>query len=227
MSAILILNLPEQGISGPFHISSIRHIIPQKKPVDEDPGDDYEYRPVTGIFVHGSSDVRKLGFDNGDSLGVTSSHLVYSSSQGGWKPAGALGWGEELLAKSGAVSVVSQTALPSVFTVYNLEVKDLHNFLVGDGGVLVHNACWKDVDRFKEMSEKERGELLDKVWEDGIEWEPGNLNGVFGRGKFMESLLRETKYSKLKATGKNRSGTSDVLHFGNDQILRFIELMTL
>ena len=54
---IVNLNLPEQGISGPFQITSIKHILPQKKPVDDDEADDYDYRPVTALFIHKSDQV--------------------------------------------------------------------------------------------------------------------------------------------------------------------------
>jgi hypothetical protein len=37
--------------------------------------------------------------------------------------------------------VSSKAPLPGAHTVYNLEVKDWHNFLVGELGVVVHNSC--------------------------------------------------------------------------------------
>ncbi len=139
VDAIVNMNLPEQGISGPFKITSIKHIIPQKKPVDEDENDEWEYRPVTGLFTHQSNDVWKITFDNGTALGVTNNHPIYSVSKGDWQHAGHLEIGEEVLALSGNVKVVSKERDLTIQPVYNLEVKDLHNFLVGDVGVVVHN----------------------------------------------------------------------------------------
>ena len=136
---IVNMNLPEQGISGPFKITSIKHIIPQKKPVDEDPNDDYDYRPVTGLFTHESNDVWKIKFDDGTELGVTNNHPIYSVSKGDWQHAGHLEIGEEVLAKGGNTIVVSKERDQALQPVYNLEVKDLHNFLVGHVGVVVHN----------------------------------------------------------------------------------------
>lgn len=133
------MNLPEQGISGPFKITSIRHITPQKKPIDEDSTDDYEYRPVTGLFLHESNDVWKLRFDDGSELGVTNNHPIFSVSKGDWQHAGHLEIGEEVLAKSGNTKVVSKERDQTLQPVYNLEIKELHNFLVGDVGVVVHN----------------------------------------------------------------------------------------
>jgi hypothetical protein len=143
VDAIVNMNLPEQGISGPFKITSIKHITPQKKPVDEDEADDYEYRPVTGLFVHQSNEVWKIKFDNGTELGVTNNHPIYSVSKGDWQHAGHLEIGEEVLAKGGNTKVASKERDLTVQPVYNLEVKDLHNFLVGDVGVVVHNLCNK------------------------------------------------------------------------------------
>lgn len=139
VDGIVNMNLPEQGISGLFKITSIKHIIPQKKPVDEDENDEWEFRPVTGLFTHQSNDVWKITFDNGTALGVTNNHPIYSLSKGDWQHAGHLEIGEEVLALYGNVKVVSKERDLTIQPVYNLEVKDLHNFLVGDVGVVVHN----------------------------------------------------------------------------------------
>lgn len=141
VDAIVEMNLPEQGISGPFRITSIKHIIPQKKPVDDDEADEYGYKPVTALFTHESNQVFNISFDNGDKLGVTYRHPIYSTSVGDWKLAGQLELGEEVLTKYGNVKVVSSTRKGGSETVYNLEVKDLHNFLAGKSGILVHNEC--------------------------------------------------------------------------------------
>ena len=141
VDGIVNMNLPEQGISGPFKITSIRHIQPQKIPGDEDPDDDYEYRPVTGLFTHQSNDVYTLGFTNAPSLGVTATHPIYSTTYHDWRLAGELEVGERVLTFKGEATVSSTEKRAGSETVYNLEVKDLHNFLVGDEGVVVHNGC--------------------------------------------------------------------------------------
>ena len=134
------LSLLEQGISGPFRVTDIRHILPQKVPED-DIKDGYDYRHVTGIFTHLSDKVLMIHFESGDSLGITENHPVFSSTTGGWKHALELEAGEYLLTYLGEAKVSGITKLPGTHLVYNLEVKDLHNFLVGDAGVLVHNGC--------------------------------------------------------------------------------------
>ena len=145
IDAVVNLNLPEQGISGPFRITSIRHILPQKQPVDEDESDDYNYKPVTALFTHVSDQVYDIDFDNGESLGVTYQHPIYSVTVGDWKLVGELEIGEEVLTKSGNTKVVSSSKKEESETVYNLEVNELHNFLVGESGVVVHNSCADEI----------------------------------------------------------------------------------
>ncbi len=145
--AVVELNLPEQGINGPFRITSIKHILPQKKPVDEDPDDDYDYKPVTALFIHHPDEVYNITFEglgqNGlkktESNGVTYQHPIFSVTAGDWRLAGELQVGEKVLTKSGESTVTSIEKKGGSEPVYNLEVKDLHIFLVGDVGVVVHN----------------------------------------------------------------------------------------
>ncbi len=138
IDAVVNLDLPEMGISGPFKITSIRHILPQKKTADNDEADEYGYKPVTGLFIHEASDVWKIRFDNGEELGVTHNHPIYSTTIGDWQFAGMLAIGEEVLTKDGGAKVVSKEK-GQAQQVYNLEVKDYHNFLVNASGIVVHN----------------------------------------------------------------------------------------
>ena len=150
VDGIVEMNLPEQGISGPFKITAIKHILPQKRPVDEDPDDEREYKPVTGLFTHRSDQVHTLAFASADgsqeeTLGVTAAHPIFSTTYHDWRLAGELEAGEKVLTYNGEATVISNERKPGNETVYNLEVKDLHNFLVGDLGVVAHNTgnCWK------------------------------------------------------------------------------------
>jgi hypothetical protein len=80
-----------------------------------------------------------LGFYFIRYLGVTSSHPIFSISKGDWQLAGELEVGEEVLAMGGNIRLRSKERNHTIQPVYNLEVKHLHNFLVGDVGVVVHN----------------------------------------------------------------------------------------
>ncbi|MDF1694300.1 MAG: polymorphic toxin-type HINT domain-containing protein [Saprospiraceae bacterium] len=149
VDAIVQLHLPEQNIHGPFRITSIKHIIPQKRPsaADEEEselGDNYTFKPVTALFSHISDAICTLEFDHGESIGVTYPHPIYSVTQGDWKAAGELTIGEDVLTQTGTATVVRNTKKEGRERVYNLEVKDLHNFLVGERGMVVHNAYKKE-----------------------------------------------------------------------------------
>jgi hypothetical protein len=139
VDGIVNMNLPEQGISGPFKITSIKHIIPQKKPVDEDENDEWEYRPVTGLFTHHSDAVHNITFSNSETLGVTAPHPIFSTTHNDWRLAGELEVGEKVLTYHGEATVTKTEKKGGSEKVYNLEVKDLHNFLVSDVGIVVHN----------------------------------------------------------------------------------------
>ncbi len=151
---VVNLNLPEQGINGPFRITSIKHIIPQKRP-EGDAGDGYDWKPVTGLFEHQSDQVYNISFNNGEELGVTYQHPIYSTTAGDWKLAGELEIGEKILTYNGEAEVLNSEKKQESETVYNLEVKEFHNFLVENSGVVVHNSCWRDTDDlFKQLFNK-------------------------------------------------------------------------
>lgn len=213
INKIVNLDIPEQGISGPFRITSVKHILPQKRP-ETDPNEDYTWKPVTGLFEHNSDNVYEISFDNGEKLGVTNQHPVYSITAGDWKLAGELEVGEKVLTYKGAAAVTVSSIKDGIETVYNLEVKELHNFLVGESGILVHNACWRTIrnalDRAK-TSVDDLKMIIKDGWDKGVDWNPidgGRATGYFGRGRFFEGLLWKGKYKKkgYKYTGKDDLG---------------------
>lgn len=144
VDGIVNMNLPEQGISGPFRVTAIKHILPPKKP-ESDPGEGYEWEPVTGLFIHNSDQVHNITFDNNETIGVTAPHPIFSTTHNDWRLAGELEVGEKVLTYSGEATVTKTDKKAGSEAVYNLEVKDLHNFLVGDAGVVVHNGCWSSI----------------------------------------------------------------------------------
>jgi hypothetical protein len=140
VNEVVNMNLPEQGISGQFRVTSIKHILPQKKPVDDET-DDFGLQPITGIFVHESDNVWALRFDNGDTLGVTYNHPIYSVTAGDWRLAGELAIGDEVLTREDVAILAGKKHLLGSQQVWNLEVREWHNFLVGESGIVVHNSC--------------------------------------------------------------------------------------
>ncbi|MEM9917957.1 MAG: HNH endonuclease [Bacteroidota bacterium] len=140
------LYLPEQGILGQNRVTSIKHILPQKR-IGEEGARNFILSPVTGVFVHQSNDVWSLTFENGDSIQITSNHPVYSLEVTGWKSASSLEIGERVSTLKGNTRLENKRKLQGTFEVFNLEVKQWHNFLVGKNGLVVHNSgnCFKEV----------------------------------------------------------------------------------
>ena len=103
----------------------------------------YTTASVTGLFRHRVPQVLSLRWASGDTLGVTPAHPFFSKDRGRWVPAGELAVGERVLAKAGTQVLEGTKIWPGERTVYNLEVGGAHNFLVGCGGLVVHNGCAK------------------------------------------------------------------------------------
>ena len=158
INEVVLLDIPEQSINGPFRITGIKHIIPQKKPV-EDPEAGYAYRPVTALFYHEANDIHQIAFDSGDTLGVTYKHPIFSATHNDWRLAGELEKGEAVLTKKGLAKVLGTSMQVGKESVYNLEVSGLHNFLVGESGVVVHNSCIKVVAKNSDITDLENSLL--------------------------------------------------------------------
>lgn len=109
-------------------------------------------------------------FSAAPSLGVTATHPIYSTTYHDWRLAGELEVGEHILTYQGEATVSSTEKRAGSEPVYNLEVMDLHNFLVGDEGVVVHNACARSIlgdDLYRELKEiyQRDGKTADEIEE--------------------------------------------------------------
>ena len=99
-------------------------------------------------------------------IGVTATHPIYSATHRDWRLAGELEVGEQVLTSYGEATVSKTEKRAGSEAVYNLEIKDLHNFLVGENGVVVHNTGLCD--------------LMDHIFKGKIEI----IGGVPGAYKF-------------------------------------------
>ncbi|MCB9022934.1 MAG: hypothetical protein H6542_00015, partial [Lentimicrobiaceae bacterium] len=135
------LTMPEQGINGQAKVTELKPFRWSEPPIEENKQDRYDLCQVTGIFTHTSNNVWELIFDNADTVRCTFSHPIFSVDINDWRAAGELEPGERVLSKAGNAALTSKKMLPGRFTVYNLEVAELHNFLVGKSGIAVHNSC--------------------------------------------------------------------------------------
>jgi len=141
------LLLPEQGVNGLFRITSIRHIIPQKVIAEENEieSGDYALKPITALFLHQTDEIYNVKLHDGEIIGVTYNHPIYSATQNDWKLAGELYVGERVLTVNGSAEIVDISKEVGERTVYNLEVKDFHNYIVGINEIVVHNDYAKGV----------------------------------------------------------------------------------
>ncbi|MFZ4544657.1 MAG: polymorphic toxin-type HINT domain-containing protein [Saprospiraceae bacterium] len=143
IGAGVFLAMPEMGVQGYATLVGLSHYrntkILANGEADDDPN--YQHSPVTGIFEHQASDLYRLTLSNQDTIGVTGEHPFYSLDRHGFVNAKELHPGEQLLAKGGSVHVAGIEHVLESQPVYNLEVREWHNFLVGGSGVVVHNSC--------------------------------------------------------------------------------------
>lgn len=73
-------------------------------------------------------------------FGFISNHFISYATHYDWRLVGDLVISEKVT-YHGAATVTGTKKKTGSELVYNLEVKDLHNFLVGSDGVMVHNSC--------------------------------------------------------------------------------------
>lgn len=74
-----------------------------------------------------------------DTLWATPEHPFYTLK--GWVNAGSLASGMLLQTANGQIPVASVSTVDSNCIVYNFEVEQTHNYLVGNGAYVVHNTC--------------------------------------------------------------------------------------
>ena len=155
------LSIPEQGVNDLAKVTDFKPYICPTPSFDKNDRDCFDLCPVTGIFTHTSNDVWELIFHNADTIRCTFSHPIFSLDINDWRAAGELESGERVLSKAGNSVLVSKKKLPGRFTVYNLEVGGLHNFLVGRSGIAVHNSCL-----IEEVVRKLRTAYREMMWLD-------------------------------------------------------------
>jgi hypothetical protein len=134
----LYLDMPEAGIGGIARVVALKQVGKLVKP-QKNIEKYLALSPVTGIFEHSSVAVWQLVFSNSDTLGVTETHPFFSATRGMWVAAESLYEGEKVYARDTVVTLQEKFLSLGSERVYNLEVAQQHNFLVGDAGIVVHN----------------------------------------------------------------------------------------
>ena len=97
---------------------------------------------VTATFRHHAGVVLDLSVEGeGKAIGVTPTHLVWSTDRQQWASAGEMRVGERMAASNGSTPcVLSLKQREHPEEVFNIEVDGDHVYRVGEQGLLVHNA---------------------------------------------------------------------------------------
>ena len=159
---VVFLSLPEMGLEGYATLTDLAHYRKSKNLDGETDSDIWALGTVIGIFEHTVDASHKLILSNGDTLGVTAPHPFYSLDRQCFVAAAELRVQEKILAQSGFVFVISNTIVEKPQQVYNLEVRQWHNFLVGKSGVVVHNS-YENVKKAVHGLSTKYSELLENV----------------------------------------------------------------
>ncbi len=138
--------VPELSIEGPACVLAI-------EPCPEiEPG---RGRVITGTFRTTNCRVLQVRLPGEDRpLEPTPPHRFKSLDRNDWIPAEELRIGENLQTKAGQVGVESVEEKLGLYEVYNVQIEVEHHYFVGKTGVLVHNACERQL-LFPFMEEEE------------------------------------------------------------------------
>ena len=170
------------------------------------------------MFIHQSDAVYNITFDDSETIGVTYQHPIYTVTVGDWRLAGELEIGEKVLTKRREVTVTASEKKGGYELVYNLEVKDWHNFLVGNEGVVVHNGCWSSkLQKYGKRAAAKYQKAIDHVWEGH-----NPLSKVAGKSYFKESLDDKIKLKKYikEAQGKGQILSEIIITRDVDDVTR-------
>ena len=127
------LELEEMGILGEAKVISVRG----PPDIAEGPG-----RVVLSTMRYEGATVSALTFDaEKEPIVVTGSHPFYSLDRDTWISAGELQIGETVQTQYGKTALLARESLPGEHTVYNIEVEEVHEYLVGHARLRVHNSC--------------------------------------------------------------------------------------
>ncbi len=151
---VTFIELPEMGIAGVATVTDLTAysnsdlLDTNSFPSGEGRDGAFSQGAITGTFEHEVKSIQHLALSSGDTLHVTAAHPFYSLTYGIWRYAGELEPNETLLCKDKSTHVLSNSTQSGAYTVYNIEVRHWHNFLVGKDKIVVHNDCpkaWREM----------------------------------------------------------------------------------
>ncbi|NBB31434.1 polymorphic toxin-type HINT domain-containing protein [Cellulophaga sp. BC115SP] len=207
------LSIPETDIDGYAIVTKISPCQLDTRLLSPNPKSEYIYRPITGQFQHQQAEVWDFEFSDGSTIGATSNHPFFSLERGAYVAVGELKLGETVKnSREKTLKLTSKTLRTQTETVYNLEVYRDHTYLVGDDGVLVHNACWSEkfkafYDEFKDDIHYKKLFESDKLVINFISEADLNLFGKIKKDNGIGPLknIAKTDYS-VNIGGQTKSG---------------------
>jgi RHS repeat-associated protein len=96
---------------------------------------------VRSTVRHYNNDLHRLTFASGEVLEPTGAHPLYSFDRGKWIETRELEKGERLETASGSIEIAQIERVAGAHEVFNFEVEDEHEYLVGEAQVRAHNSC--------------------------------------------------------------------------------------
>lgn len=135
------LDLPEMRVSGMARMVAIQPATTDTRSSGARALLEQGYFPVLAAFRHKADEVLNLRFTNGDRIRTTAPHPFWSLDRNGWLAAEKLHHGERIKTAAGETMVDTMWLDFGATEVFNLEVKEVHSFCVGDLRAFSHNAC--------------------------------------------------------------------------------------
>ena len=116
---------------------------------------------------------RLILIDVGERIAATANHPFWEECSGEWKRADALRVGATLRGRAGPVVVTALDGLSGAVATFNIEVEGLHTYLVGAGGLLVHNGPSGFADPARKVTQIYRIEVTKDVMLGGVQRRAG------------------------------------------------------
>lgn len=123
-----------------------------------------QYFPVTAVWSHIDAITQQIVLD-GETIETTPEHPFYTSDNG-WQPALTLVVGDLVQRSDGGFGEVESISFDDdPQAMYNITVAVAHNYFVGDGQWLVHNACNYELiyQRLNSMTPDEFSDMLSRL----------------------------------------------------------------
>lgn len=158
---------------------------------------EYGYRPVVDTVSFDNKEIYEVVVRDNDgkleTYQTTEEHPFWVVDTG-WLPASLLQIGMTLVNRNdeAVLTVIGQTKLDKMDTVYNFEVEEFHTYHIGTFGTWVHNACVWSMSKAgteKVMQHATFGKFY-KSKSDGLWWSKDNANHGGSEWKVFEETSK-------------------------------------